>query len=128
MGLTTGHKLWKEVKGDPLDEHTWICDSGASGHLSNYLTGRVKVRKISRAVSMGDGQDVQLTHKGGLPFMSKSQNGDNRIATLKDVGISMSMNYNLFSLTKAMTDGSTVGSEPDTLNMFVSKGGNKCVS
>lgn len=115
------HNQLKEVRGSPLYEHTWICDSGDTGHLSNSLTGMVNVRNISRTVSMGNGQDFQLTHKGGQLFVTNSRNGEDRIAMLKDVGISKSMHFNLFRLTIAMTDGGTVGSEPDTLNLFVCK-------
>ena len=127
LGLATAETQQTDIQGDPLNENTWICDSGASGHLSTSLKGMINVRQITRAVSMGNGQDVQLTHEGDLPFVSLARNGEERIATLKDVGISTSMHYNLFSLTKAMTDGWTVGSEPDTLNLFVAKNGNKFV-
>lgn len=127
IGLTTGQTQLENFQGGTLDENTWICDSGASSHLSKSLTGMTNVRYITRAVSMGDGHDVQLTHEGDLPFVSHTRNGEQRIATLKDLGISTSLCFNLFSLTKAMTDGWTVGSEPTTLNLFVAKGNNKFV-
>ena len=63
----------------------FICDSGASSHMTNDDTAMFDVTKVNRKIQVGNGEIVQATKMGKIKTTFTSTNGKKMSATLTDV-------------------------------------------
>ena len=102
------------------DPDVWIGDTGATVHMSPHKGGMTNVRQGSKedAVTMGNKQVEQATEIADIPGMVCDKNGNKLHRTiLKDVAIVPNSGYNLFSLTKMMSDGWILIGEKNSLKL-----------
>ena len=53
-------------KYNKLDDSTWLCDSGATCHLTNDSTGVYNIIKINETAIIGDGNGLKIAKKANL--------------------------------------------------------------
>ena len=89
----------------------WIGDTGATQHMTAHTKGMTNLRKDSSdaGVRMGNGNIGTTNTIGDIPSIICDNQGNKKAKTiLRDVAIVPTCNYNLFSITKCMTDGWTL--------------------
>ena len=87
------------------DKHSWLGDSGASGHFVNDDTGMFNVKNINEEIHVGDGRAVYATKIGDLRLQVHQRNGETSIITLQQCKYIKELPRNLFSITQALAKG-----------------------
>ena len=103
---------------DVIDE--WICDSGATHHITNDPKMMYNVKKICDSVRIGDGEMLKISWVGDIDFNIRNDDDSNTKITLKDVSYIPGFWCNLFSLTLALKSGMKV--ENDGMIIRLRKG------
>jgi hypothetical protein len=65
--------------------HTWVGDSGASGHYCNNDAGMFDVKSISEEIRIGNGKTMKATKMGKLRCKVLQKNGNSLDVTLSEV-------------------------------------------
>ena len=86
---------------DCIDKYTWVLDTGASSHITNSLDGMFDLRPSDGYVKVGDG-------KKKIQGIMIQKNGRKENIILMNVFYNPGIYCNLFSLTRAMSDGYTM--------------------
>jgi hypothetical protein len=100
--------------------HTWIGDSGASGHYCNSLEGMFDIASIDEDIKVGNGKSMKATKVGKLRCKVKQEDGHSFEVTLTDVKFVPELWINLFSIGKVLSNGFQIGN--DGIKIHVSKG------
>ena len=82
-----------------LKNNTWLCDSGATCHLSVY-----DIVKINETAILGDGTGLKITKKGKLN-MKVGQDDGSTCYLILDVKVMAEVAQQLLSLTTLMQEG-----------------------
>lgn len=87
----------------------WIADTGASAHITNNNKYMFNIQKIKKSeyITVGNGENLQVEKTGDIQVKCKQPNGDKVTQNIKYIP---KMMVNLFSLTRAMTDGAKLTS------------------
>ena len=102
MGLKNGPKEIKQASLTPEElKDLWIADSGATNHLKHNLEGMFDLKDTDENVKVGNGAAMSQPKEGKV----KLQFPDGPVVTMENVGYSPKLWINLFSLTKAMSNG-----------------------
>ena len=90
-----------ELQVQKLEKGIFIGDSAATSHMTSDMTGLHNLQKISGSVMMGNGQNIDCTHKGLLDVICIQKDG----STAKDtweIKVVPQLNHDLFSFTSAI--------------------------
>ena len=68
---------------DVIDE--WICDSGATHHITNDPKMMYNLKKRGDSVRIGDGEMLKISWVGDIDFNIRNDDDSNTKITLKDV-------------------------------------------
>ena len=98
----------------------WVADSGATSHMVSDLSLLLDVKKVDQRVTVGDGNKVGGTYEGTFKGTISQEDGTTQDVTLSKVLFVLGLYANLFSLTKAIEHGCTLGNEGE--RMFIQKG------
>eukprot|EP00980_Cylindrotheca_fusiformis_P010432 scaffold2318_cov88-Cylindrotheca_fusiformis.AAC.1 len=95
----------------------WIADTGASVHCTNSDKGMTACQEVSgEAITVGNGKAVQTLKYGRLPGKFVDKEGKELFkATIDEVAYTPKAAFNLFSLTKMMRKGWTLGGGKDAI-------------
>jgi hypothetical protein len=105
-----------------LQPSIWIGDTAATVHMSPHHEGMVNMKNTRGGITVGNGE-VMVTKKiGDIPCEIMDKHGNPlKNCVIKDVALTKSSPFNLFSLTKMMKVGWTLGGDQDT-GITLSKG------
>ena len=113
-----GEKKGMSLIGSELQVETeglWICDSGASCHMTGSSFGMTNVKKIEQEVILGDGRCLKAKEVGDLNLKDHS-NGMK--VTLKDVKVVEELKVNLFSVSCALKNEAHMKSKDQGLVIY----------
>ena len=99
--------------------HTWVGDSGASGHYCNSLEGMFDITSIDEEIKVGNGKTMKATKIGKLKCKVVQEDGSSCEVTLTDVRFVPELWVNLFSIGKVLSKGFQLGN--DGIKIHVSK-------
>jgi hypothetical protein len=85
-------------------QHTFLADSGASGHMINDDDGMYDVKPVKINITIGDGKQLTCTKIGNKNYTVKGC-GKDEIIVLKDVMFVPGLYVNLFSIGRALQHG-----------------------
>jgi gag-polypeptide of LTR copia-type len=85
----------------------FLCDSGASSHMTNSDEGLVDVTSINREVTLRNGSVVKATKMGSIQTVLNNSAGKNVKVTLKDVVYVPDLRFNLLSVGQIAKSGVT---------------------
>lgn len=106
------------LKMDSANKHIFIADSGASCHLTGSLEGMVDCLKICEYVTVGNGKAVEATMIGTKKGRIKMPDGTYRpIALYGCKYVPELAPFNLFSITKALSGGCSLGNVGETITL-----------
>jgi hypothetical protein len=95
-----------------LKPNIWIADTAATVHMSPHDSGMVSMKKISSVITVGNGEKMKVDRIGDIPCEICDKYGKAvNIALLTDVTVTKTSPYNLFSITKMMKLGWTLGGD-----------------
>ena len=110
--------IGSDTDRDVIDE--WICDSGATHHITNDPMMMYNVKKSGDSVRIGDGEMLKISWIGDIDFNIRNDDDSNTKITLKDVSYIPGFWCNLFSLTLSLKSGMKV--ENDGMIIRLKKG------
>ena len=93
---------------DCIDKYTWVGDTGASSHSTNSLDGMFDLRPSDGHIKVGDGQFISIEKIEKNQGIVIQKNGRKENIILTNVFYIPDIYYNLFSSTRAMSDGYTM--------------------
>jgi hypothetical protein len=79
---------------DFKNKNLWICDTGASCHMTGSLEGLSNIKNIDQKVILGDGRDLKAEKIGDLRLKISNNNS---YVVLKDVKVVPDLKVNLFA-------------------------------
>jgi hypothetical protein len=89
-----------------MDPNIWIGDSAASVHMSPHEEGMTNKKKIRGEITVGNGEVIVTKLSGDIPCEVQDKHGKSVTkALISDVVLTKGTPYNLFSLTKMMSQG-----------------------
>jgi hypothetical protein len=106
-----------EKKKDVLTKNTWIADSGASTHIGNSDEGMTDVKVIDSPVQLGNEATLRATKIGRKHLTVMSRNGSKLNVVLQDYKYVPDLWVNLFTLTKYLKDGWSIGNKGLVLHL-----------
>jgi hypothetical protein len=89
----------------------WLGDSGASKHMRNSLEGMTDIRKEETVIYIGNGNGLKSNMVGTFHGTVEQEDGTEMNIKLDDVAFVPELTTNLFSITKAMENGSALSNE-----------------
>ena len=100
------HVLMADMKkqDNKLEDYTWLCNSGATCHLTNDSTGVYDVIEINETAIIDDGHGLEITKKGKLDMKVGQIDGSTCDLTL-DVEVMPEVAHLLLSLMMLMQEG-----------------------
>ena len=91
--------------------HLWMGDSGSSCHFTNTDVGMFNWHPINDEIVFGDGRSAIATKKGSVCLEAIQRNGTKTLITLDNCKYVPSLANNLFSITRALAKGWTIGNK-----------------
>ena len=88
-----------------LKKHTWLGDSGASVHVTNDATGMFDCRPIQVYLKISNGKHLFASRIGNKKVSIVQENGSTLDLILHDCMYIPELCINLFSITKALSEG-----------------------
>ena len=98
--------------------HTFLADSGASGHMINDDDGMYDVKPVKINITIGDGKQLTCTKIGNKKYTVKGREKD-EVIVLKDVMFVPGLYVNLFSIGRALQHGWSLGNQGKVI--FITK-------
>jgi hypothetical protein len=118
----------EDIKAIPLDQDLllhpdiWIGDSAATVHMSPRATGMVNIKKSEGKITVGYGAVMMIKQTGDVPCEICNKEGQAlQTAKVTDVTLTQGSPFNLFSLTKLMQQGWSLGGDKN-VGITLSKG------
>jgi hypothetical protein len=103
----------------------WIGDTAATVHMSPHQEGMVNMKNTRGGIAVGKGEVMVAKKTGEIPCEIMDNYGNPlKTCVIKDVALTKSSPFNLFSLTKMMKQGWTLGGDQET-GITLSKGNQK---
>ena len=93
---------------DCIDKYTWVGDTGESYHITNSLDEMFDLRPSDGHVKVEDGQFISIEKIGKFQGIVIQKDGRKGNIILTNVFYIPGIYCNLFSLTRAMSDGYTM--------------------
>ena len=93
---------------DCIDKYMWVGETGASSHITNSLDGIFDLGPSNGHVKVGDGQFIPIEKIGKFQGNMIQKNGRKENIILTNVFYISGIYCNIFSLTRAMSDGYTM--------------------
>ena len=100
-----GESAWQ------VGDETWLCDSGASTHMTPSADGMINYRECNLKLRITDGSTRTIEGSGDINFAFRSGNGLVRV-TLTNVAHVPDFRHNLFSLPTVVKHGHTFEGRP----------------
>jgi hypothetical protein len=108
-----------------LQPGIWIGDTAATVHMSPHQEGMVNMKKTGGGITVGKGEVMVAKQAGDIPCEIMDKYGNPlKTCVIKDVALTKSSSFNMFSLTKMMKQGWTLGGDQET-GITLSKGDQK---
>ncbi len=101
---------------DKLSKNTWLCDSGATCHLTNDDSGLYDVQEVNEVAVIGDGKGLNISKKGKIDVLVQQKDGSECTLTL-NVKVSEEIVHQLLSLTMLLQEGWSMNSVPSNTPM-----------
>ena len=89
------------MKVSKLEKGIFSGDSAATSHMTSDMTGVHNLQHIKGSVMIGNGHNIQCTHKGKLDVICKHKDG----TKTKDTWDSRIVPHDSFYFTCAMKEG-----------------------
>jgi hypothetical protein len=89
----------------------FLGDSGASTHMGNEDEGMYDIQDINDPVTVGNGKVLRATKVGKLRRTVHQMDGSTLDVVLPDYKFVPGLHANLFSITKALSSGWTIGNK-----------------
>ena len=108
-----GIALSAEIKDDKVKcdcEQMWVGDTGASHHMTCHNKGFINIKTCEDEIQVGSGERLKAKYVGDLPGYLMEEEKVSTI-TLKNVAYIPDLCTNLFSITKAIENGVTLGND-----------------
>jgi hypothetical protein len=114
----------KDIMGDSfnktyLQKHVWLGDSGASVHVTNDTASMFDCRRIQIYLKISNGKHLYSSMIGKKKVSIVQANGSRMDLILHDCMYIPDMCINLFSITKALSEGWNISN--DGLQMVLSR-------
>ena len=100
-----GESAWQ------VGDEAWLCDSGASTHMTPSAYGMINYIECNLKLRIADGSTRTIQGHGDIKFVFRSGNGLVRV-TLTDVAHVQDVRYHLFSLPTLVKHGHTFEGRP----------------
>ena len=100
-----GESAWQ------VGDEAWLCDSGASTHMTPLADGMTNCRECSLKLCIADGSTRTVEGYGDINFVFRSGNGLVRVS-LSNVAHVPDLRYNPFSLPTLVEHGHTFKGRP----------------
>jgi hypothetical protein len=95
-----------------LHPNVWIRDTAATVHMSPHEEGMVNMKNTRGGITVGNGEVIVAKKTGDIPGVICDKHGNTlNTATISEVALTKGTPFNLFSLTKLMTQGWTLGGD-----------------
>jgi len=91
-----------------VPNNIFLCDSGASRHMTNDLQAMVNVRDVNTSVQIGDGKVLYGSKEGDMKVTTKKSDGSLLTVTLKDLLFVPDLKCNLLLVGKLRERGTVV--------------------
>jgi hypothetical protein len=105
-----------------LQPGIWIGDTAATVHMSPHQEGMVNMKNTRGGITVGNGEVMVAKKTGDIPCEIIDKYGTPlKTCVIKDVALTKSSPFNLFSLTKMMKQGWRLGGDQET-GITLSKG------
>ena len=88
-----------------ITSDTFICDTGASSHLTNSMEGMINTRQDAYQIKIGSGQKMTSTIIGAKKVIAVQKDRSKQAIMLKDYRFVPELWVNIFSVNKALTNG-----------------------
>jgi hypothetical protein len=90
----------------------WIGDTAATVHMSPHEHGMINMKKIRGGITVGNGEVMMANKVGDIPCEMCDKYGNVlKKCIVTDVAVTRGSPFNLFSLTKMMKQGWTLGGD-----------------
>ena len=106
-----------------LDDHTFLCDTGASCHLTNSLEGMSDMVKSDCQIKIGSGKQLSSKIVGTKNMVITHKDGSTMDITLENCRYVPDLWVSLFSVNKALASGYNLAN--DGLKIILTKGKSK---
>jgi len=113
LGAEVGHIDGAGSDAANTNAEIWICDSGASQHMTNNAEGMFDVVPVGCDIKIGDGQKLRALNEGKLKVTVVQLSGSKLELTLSKVLHVPGLCCSLFSVTQALGHGFTLTSTKD---------------
>ena len=113
--------MHKDNKNHKINENTWLGDTGGTVHMRYSLEGMTDLSPTNIGITIGSGKKLSGTQQGTWHGTVLHSDGHTENITLKEVVYCPELSFNLFSLTKAMSNGGKLGSDGTTITMTKGK-------
>jgi hypothetical protein len=94
-----------------MQDNLWIGDTGASCHMTCSMEGMYNVKDVDAPEQVGSGQSIPCTKIGDKHVRVIQEDGRMNDLVLKDCKFVPGLFTNLFSITKALDNGSKISNE-----------------
>jgi hypothetical protein len=90
------------------DHDFFLCDSGATSHMTNNIDGMFDLKEINKTVQVGNGNIVKATMVGKIKTTVQSVEGKELSVVLNNVTLVPDLKFNLLSVGKLSKKGVSV--------------------
>jgi hypothetical protein len=95
-----------------LHPNVWIGDTTATVHMSPHEEVMVNMKNNRGGITVSNGKVIVATKTGDIPGEIYDKHGNTlNTATIREVALTKGTPFNLFSLTKLMTQGWPLGGD-----------------
>lgn len=99
------------------DRDFFLCDSGATSHMTNNIDGMFDLKEIDKTVQVGNGSIVKATMMGKIKTTVQNDDGKEISVVLNDVNLVPDLKFNLLSVGKLSKKGVSVTYDGDGAHM-----------
>jgi hypothetical protein len=95
-----------------LQPDIWIGDTAATVHMSPHEQGMINIKNTRGGITVGNGEVMIAKKQGNIPCEICDKYGNTlKTGIITDVALTKGSPFNLFSLTKMMKQGWTLGGD-----------------
>ena len=95
------------------EKNFFLCDSGATTHMTNSVENLTNVKEIDRSVTIGNGGSVKATKVGSMKTVLNDDKGNSVNVTFEDVIYVPELKFNLLSVGQIAKKGAAVVYDKD---------------
>ena len=109
--------LMKATKSK-VNNNTWLGNTGATSHMRYSSEGMKDLQETEVPITIRSGKKIVGTKIGTRFGPVLRTDGTTEAITLKDVLYCPELSFNLFSLTKAISNGGRLGSNGNVITVM----------